>query len=96
MRVTNVPVPVVSEAKGDDTVNGEGEVRVEYQGQKYSFPGKSVRMLPVGNISLEAIAEWIWKQLEPEVRGKGIEKMAVAVEELEGLCCWYENEVIAV
>lgn len=73
--------------------SGAAEVQVQYNAERYSFPKKSVLELPLPNISVEALATYIWKELSHTVQATGIEKMAVAVEEVEGIYCWYEDDV---
>lgn len=78
---------------GDAGEASGGAVQVEYHAERYSFPEKSVAVLPVPNVSVEALAAYIWGELEGTVRDTRIEKMAVGIEELEGVGCWYEDDV---
>ncbi len=44
---------------------------------------------------MEALSGYIWKELSSAVLGTGVDRMAVAVEETEGMLCWYEEDIIA-
>lgn len=69
----------------------EGEaVEARFESRLYRFPARDVLVLPLVNTTIELLAEHFWRQLAPPLAGKGLERLAVSVEESAGQLCWYE------
>lgn len=68
---------------------GEG-VEVRFEERVYRFPARDVLVLPLANTTIELLAEKLWRDLAPPLAGRGLDALAVAVEESAGQLCWYE------
>jgi 6-pyruvoyltetrahydropterin/6-carboxytetrahydropterin synthase len=68
---------------------GEG-VEVRFEERVYRFPARDVLVLALANTTIELLAEKIWRDLAPPLSGRGLDSLAVAVEESSGQLCWYE------
>ncbi|MEP7008929.1 MAG: 6-carboxytetrahydropterin synthase [Acidobacteriota bacterium] len=61
----------------------EGGVEVRWRDRRYVFPVEDVLILPMVNISIELLAEYLWRALAEEFRSGGVGAAIGAVEELE-------------
>ncbi len=68
--------------KGDD-------LEVVYGDRSYRLPAADVVLLPLVNISIEALARMLWRQLATEVELPRIDTLGVGVAETIGQGCWY-------
>jgi len=69
----------------------DGEaIEVRFEERVYRFPAGDVRVLPLANTTIELLAEKFWSDLAPSLRERGLESLAVSVEESAGQLCWYE------
>jgi 6-pyruvoyltetrahydropterin/6-carboxytetrahydropterin synthase len=69
----------------------EGEaVEARFEDRLYRFPARDVLLLPLANTTIELLAAHLWHALAPPLQGKGLEGLAVSVEESAGQLCWYE------
>ena len=69
-------------------------IEVRWRERRYLFPAKDVVFLPMVNVSIELLAEYLWGELAEELRGGGagaaigaVEELEVAVEETAGQRC---------
>ena len=67
---------------------GEG-VEVVYRDRTYRLPAADVVLLPLVNVSIEALARMLWRQLTAELELPGIDALGVGVAEAVGQGCWY-------
>jgi 6-pyruvoyltetrahydropterin/6-carboxytetrahydropterin synthase len=74
---------VAIEEHGDDT-------NVRVAGRRYRLPASDVVRLPVGNITVEALAAYFWRALAPTLSGLGIDSLCVEIAESEGQSASYE------
>ncbi len=72
----------------------ETEVEVRWRDRRYLFPLEDVVFLPMVNVSIELLAEYLWGALADEFRSGGpgasigaVEELEVAVEETAGQKC---------
>ncbi|MDP6540571.1 MAG: 6-carboxytetrahydropterin synthase [Planctomycetota bacterium] len=64
-------------------------VDVTLGGRHYRLPADEVRLLPLANVTMELLAEYLFEQLAPDLRGGIAETLAVEVEESPGQICRY-------
>lgn len=65
---------------------------VDYKENHYVFPEKDVKPLPVDNITVERLAEYIWCRFAealPEMGGDHLNTLTVGVEEAVGQAAFY-------
>ncbi len=65
---------------------------VDYQDSHYVFPEKDVKPLPIDNITVERLAEYIWGKFAealPQVGGSHLNTLTVGVEESVGQAAFY-------
>ncbi|HEV7670523.1 MAG TPA: 6-carboxytetrahydropterin synthase [Thermoanaerobaculia bacterium] len=68
----------------------ETEVEVRWRERRYLFPAADVVFLPMANVSIELLADYLWQALATEFRAveaNRIEELEVAVEETAGQRC---------
>ncbi|HXU46089.1 MAG TPA: 6-carboxytetrahydropterin synthase [Thermoanaerobaculia bacterium] len=65
----------------------EGGVEVLWRERRYLFPEGDVRFLAMVNVSIELLAESLWRDLASALAGGRIEELEVAVEETAGQRC---------
>jgi len=80
-------VPGGSALVGVRPVDGGHEVR--YGARLYRLPSADVRVMPIRNTSIEELALWFWRELEPIVRGGPVTDLSVEIEETAGQSCVY-------
>jgi 6-pyruvoyl tetrahydropterin synthase/QueD family protein len=74
----------------------EGHWEIHFGERRYVFPARDVLPLPVDNITAERLAEYIWGEMNKELRRVGIGQlvnMTVGVEEAPGQSAWYSHEL---
>jgi 6-pyruvoyl tetrahydropterin synthase/QueD family protein len=74
----------------------EGHWEIRFGERRYVFPARDVLPLPVDNITAERLAEYIWGEMDKELRQVGIGQlvnMTVGVEEAPGQSAWYSHEL---
>jgi len=74
----------------------EGHWEIRFGERRYVFPARDVLPLPVDNITAERLAEYIWGEMNKELRQAGIGQlvnMTVGVEEAPGQSAWYSHEL---
>jgi 6-pyruvoyltetrahydropterin/6-carboxytetrahydropterin synthase len=60
------------------------EVEVRVAGRAYTLPASDVSRLPVPNISVECLAQHLWRELAKPLAGLPIQTLAVEVAESDG------------
>jgi 6-pyruvoyltetrahydropterin/6-carboxytetrahydropterin synthase len=64
------------------------ELEVRCRGKRYVLPAEDCRVLPIANVTCEALAEWfcsaLVERLEPALREAGVVWLAATVEESPG------------
>lgn len=76
---------VVVEELGD-------RIRVGFAERRYDLPSADVRLLPLRNITIEALALYLWRKLRTALEdgpAERIDRLAVVVEETDGQRCAY-------
>ncbi len=74
----------------------EGHWEIHFGERRYVFPSRDVLPLPVDNVTAERLAEYIWGEMDRELRQVGIGQlvnMTVGVEEAPGQSAWYSHEL---
>lgn len=61
-----------------------GEVEIHLNQRRWVLPADEVTMLDVPNISMEALAGWLWERLAASLRPGPVEELCVEVEETPG------------
>jgi 6-pyruvoyltetrahydropterin/6-carboxytetrahydropterin synthase len=67
----------------------DGGYEIRYGARRYRLPAADVRVLPIRNTSIEELAAWFWRMLEPALAGSAITELRVEVEETAGQSCVY-------
>jgi len=75
------------------TVDEDGDrVTIGFADRRYELPREDVRVLPLRNVTIEALAEHLWRELRTGL-GPGpfdrIDRLEVVVEETDGQRCAY-------
>jgi 6-pyruvoyltetrahydropterin/6-carboxytetrahydropterin synthase len=65
------------------------QVEVRFGARLYRLPRADVRLLPIRNTSIEELAVWFWRELEPALAAGGSTELRVEVEETAGQSCVY-------
>jgi 6-pyruvoyltetrahydropterin/6-carboxytetrahydropterin synthase len=65
----------------------EGRVAVGFAERRYELPSADVYVLPIRNVTIEALAAHLWLELSAGLALGGIDRMAVIVEETAGQRC---------
>jgi 6-pyruvoyltetrahydropterin/6-carboxytetrahydropterin synthase len=72
-------------------------VRVQMGAKSYEFPKEDVLLLPITNISCEALAEYFWASLKSSLRGlKGLGELTVEIRETTGQSASFSRGLDAV
>ena len=71
----------------------EDSVTVTYRDRFYRLPKADVRLLPLVNTSIEAMARMLWQELVDNVPLPRVERLGVNVSETAGQGCWYRADV---
>ena len=66
-----------------------GGVEIVYRDRTYRLPRADVVLLPLVNVSIEALARMLWGELASELELPGIDRLGVGVAEAVGQGCWY-------
>lgn len=75
-------------------VRREGDaVEVSLGGRAYRFPAREVTLLPIPNVTIEALAKHVWGELAPSLAGSPVRRLRVEVEETAGQSAAYEAEL---
>lgn len=74
------------------TIENQGEeVEVRFNKKRYVLPKEDVRLLPIANISIEALASYIHSQLIKKIKPEWkIIKLAVSIQETAGQSVSFE------
>lgn len=64
--------------------SGDGTVTVTFADRIYTLPEPEVRLLPIKNVTVEALARWCWRRLVDALDLTGVESLEVAVGETPG------------
>jgi 6-pyruvoyltetrahydropterin/6-carboxytetrahydropterin synthase len=65
---------------------------INYKESQYVFPEKDVKPLPIDNITVERLAEYIWGRFAeelPQIGGGHLNTLSVGVEEAAGQVAYY-------
>lgn len=69
----------------------EKEVEVHFSKKRYVLPAEDVKLLPIANISIEALAQYIHSQLIPQLKPEWkIIRLAVSIQETAGQSVSFE------
>lgn len=60
------------------------ELEVRVAGRSYRVPAREAVRLPVANVSVECLAEYLWRELARALAGLPLDTLAVEVAESEG------------
>jgi 6-pyruvoyltetrahydropterin/6-carboxytetrahydropterin synthase len=71
---------------------GDG-VQVALGGRTYRFPASEVTLLPIPNVTIEALARHVWGELAPSLAGSPVRRLRVEVEETAGQSAAYEADL---
>jgi 6-pyruvoyltetrahydropterin/6-carboxytetrahydropterin synthase len=64
-----------------------GQVEVHFEGRSYALPAGDVLRLPVHNVSMELLAQMLWQEISPVLRGSRVERMTLRLHETAGQSC---------
>jgi len=67
-----------------------------YKDDRYLLPLRDVQPLPVDNITAERLAEYIWGEVEREIRthsDRQLMTLTVGIEEEPGQAAYYSNTI---
>ncbi|HVS14642.1 MAG TPA: 6-carboxytetrahydropterin synthase [Thermoanaerobaculia bacterium] len=68
----------------------EGRVTVGFAERRYELPSADVLVLPIRNVTIEALAAHLWRELRAGLQAERVDRLAVIVEETAGQRCAYE------
>ena len=68
-------------------------VELRFGPRLYRLPRADVLLLPIRNTSIEELALWFWRQLEPTLAGSRVTELRVEVEETAGQSCMYAADL---
>jgi 6-pyruvoyltetrahydropterin/6-carboxytetrahydropterin synthase len=72
----------------------EGDaVQVSLGARAYRFPKDEVRLLPLPNVTIEALAQHVFGELAPSLAGSPVRRLRVEVEETSGQCAAFESDL---
>lgn len=72
----------------------EGDaIAVSFGARPYRFPRSEVTLLPLPNVTIEALAQHVWTELAPALAGSRVRRLRVEVEETAGQSAAYEAEL---
>ena len=76
-----------------DARKRDGSYHVTHGPRRYTFPEDEVRLLPVGNCTMEALALFLWKELAPTLDAGRVRDLEVVVEETDGQSASYAGVI---
>jgi 6-pyruvoyltetrahydropterin/6-carboxytetrahydropterin synthase len=68
-------------------------VQVSLGGRTYRFPKSEVSLLPLPNVTIEALAKYVWGELAPSLSASPVRRLRVEVEETSGQSAAYEADL---
>ena len=68
-------------------------VQVTLGERAYRFPKSEVTLLPLPNVTIEALAKHVWGELAPALAGSPVRRLRVEVEETAGQSASFEAEL---
>jgi 6-pyruvoyltetrahydropterin/6-carboxytetrahydropterin synthase len=72
----------------------EGDaVHVALGARAYRFPTSEVALLPLPNVTIEALAKHVWGELAPALAGSPVRRLRVEVEETAGQSAAFEADL---
>jgi 6-pyruvoyltetrahydropterin/6-carboxytetrahydropterin synthase len=71
-------------------------VQVSLGGRAYRFPKSEVTLLPLPNVTIEALAKHVWGELAPALASSPVRRLRVEVEETAGQSAAYEADLTGV
>lgn len=72
-----------------DIESNAKEVQIRYGDRTYLLPAQDVRLLPIVNTSIEAMARMIWRDLTAGLELPEVDRLGISVSETAGQSCWY-------
>ncbi len=70
------------------------EVEVRFGDRSYRLPQSECRLLPVRNITVEALARHLWSEIAPVLEGSRVTRLGVRVGETAGQSSRYEADLV--
>jgi 6-pyruvoyltetrahydropterin/6-carboxytetrahydropterin synthase len=61
--------------------------------RSYRFPKSEVTLLPLPNVTIEALAKHVWGELAPSLAGTPVKRLRIEVEETSGQSAAFEAEL---
>jgi 6-pyruvoyltetrahydropterin/6-carboxytetrahydropterin synthase len=72
----------------------EGDaVEIALGSRSYRFPKSEVTLLPLANVTIEALAKHVWGELAPSFGGSPVRRLRVEVEETSGQSAAFEADL---
>ncbi len=71
----------------------EDELELAVAGRRYRLPRRDVIRLPIRNVSIELLAQLMFEELAPELRGTRVSELAVEVTETPGQSARYRARI---
>jgi 6-pyruvoyltetrahydropterin/6-carboxytetrahydropterin synthase len=68
-------------------------VQVSLGARAYRFPKSEVRLLPLPNVTIEALAQHVFGELAPSLAGSPVRRLRIEVEESSGQSAAFEAEL---
>jgi len=68
-------------------------VQVSVSGRTYRFPKSEVSLLPLPNVTIEALARHVWGELAPALSASPVRRLRIEVEETPGQSAAYEADL---
>jgi 6-pyruvoyltetrahydropterin/6-carboxytetrahydropterin synthase len=68
-------------------------VEVALGARSYRFPKSEVRVLPLPNVTIEALARHVWGEIAPALAGSPVRRLRVEVEETAGQSAAWEADL---
>jgi 6-pyruvoyltetrahydropterin/6-carboxytetrahydropterin synthase len=65
-------------------IRDDSELEFRLCGDRYVMPRSDALLLPIDNISVEALAAYVVHLLEPQIRGPHVQRVVITVEESPG------------
>lgn len=74
--------------------SSDKNVDIQFNDKHYSFPKEDVKIVPLLNITVEELSQYIWHSLYPQLKNyKQIKAFGVEVQETKGQKCLFEQTV---
>jgi len=67
----------------------DGTLTCRFVERRYRFPRDEVRLLPLVNVTMELLAEMLWRELAVALAAQPVTHLAVEIEETDGQSCRY-------